>query len=58
MNKVRPEPSFQDHFLSELVDNQGYLQRYDKNYSKARAMDTELLFKYSARENGCSSEDL
>lgn len=46
MNKVRPESSFQDHFLNELIGSQGYLQRYDKNYNKARAMDTELLFKF------------
>ena len=43
---LHKETAFEQHFVSELVQSQAYLERSDSNYSPELALDTELLINF------------
>ncbi len=43
---LHKETAFEQHLVSMLVDNQGYIERSDANYNPELALDTELLTNF------------
>lgn len=44
--KLHTEEAFEQHFVSQLVGQQSYLERQDSNYDKDLALDKDLLIKF------------
>ena len=44
--KLHTEEAFEQHFVSQLVGQQSYLERQDSNYDKDLALDKELLIEF------------
>jgi type I restriction enzyme R subunit len=43
---LHKETAFEQHFVSELVESQSYIERTDANYNPELALDTELLINF------------
>lgn len=44
--KLHTEEAFEQHFVSELNQSQGYVERSDSDYNPELALDKELLIKF------------
>lgn len=44
--KLHTEEAFEQHFVSQLVGQQSYLERQDSNYDKDLALDKDLLIEF------------
>lgn len=43
---LHKETAFEQHFVSELVESQGYIERSDNDYNPELALDKELLVRF------------
>ena len=43
---LHKETAFEQHFVSELVQTQGYIERSDSDYNPELALDTDLLINF------------
>ena len=44
--KLHTEEAFEQHFVDQLVQTQGYIERIDVDYNPELALDTELLITF------------